>query len=87
MTRNEIVSDVAVGDVLKIRTEYDLIVGKIDCLDETSIKVIRIDTGKAKRISYDIIIDFDFETNVDVLNNPANVLEKSSIVEEQKAEK
>lgn len=85
MTRNEIVSDVAVGDVLKIRTEYDLIVGKIDCLDETSIKVIRIDTGKAKRISYDIIIDFDFETNVDVLNNPANVLEKSSIVEEQKA--
>lgn len=85
MTRNEIVSDVVVGDVLKIRTEYDLIVGKVDCLDETSIKVMRIDTGKAKRISYDIIIDFDFETDVDVTNNSVKVVGKDSISNEKSA--
>lgn len=64
MTRNEIVSDVVVGDVLKIRTKYDLIVGRVECLDETTIKVARIDTEKAKRINYDIIVDFDFETEL-----------------------
>lgn len=31
MTRKEMISDVTVGDVLKIRTEYDLIVGKVEC--------------------------------------------------------
>lgn len=64
MTRNEMISDVAVGDLIKIRTEYDLIVGKVECLDETTVKVIRIDTRKPKRINYDIIVDYDFETDL-----------------------
>lgn len=64
MTRNEMISDVTVGDLLKIRTEYDLIVGKVECLDKTTVKVIRIDTGKPKRINYDIIVDYDFETDL-----------------------
>lgn len=72
MTRNELISDVSVGDVLKIRTEYDLIVGKVECLDETTIKVTRIDTGKSKRINYEIIVDFDFETDVLVQNEDFN---------------
>lgn len=85
MTRNEIVSDVAVGDILKIRTEYDLIIGRVDCLDETSIKVIRIDTGKAKRIIYDIIIDFDFETDMNDSDATVNVVEKNPMAEEETA--
>ena len=68
MTRNEMISDVAVGDVLKIRTEYDLIVGRVECLDETTIKVTRVDTEKSKRINYDIIVDFEFESDVEVLD-------------------
>lgn len=70
MTRNEMVSDVSVGDVLIIRTEYDLIVGKVECLDETTIKVTRIDTGKSKRINYEIIVDF--ETDLPTKNEELN---------------
>ena len=66
MTRNEMITDIVVGDILKIRTEYDVIVGRIDCLDETTIKITRIDTGKVKRINYEIIVDFDFETDIEI---------------------
>lgn len=83
MTRNEMISDVSVGEVLKIRTEYDLIVGKVECLDETTIKVTRIDTGKAKRINYDIIVDFDFETEIDTLTNQKNIVEEIPEVDER----
>lgn len=83
MTRNEIISDITVGDLLKIRTEYELIVGKVECLDETTVKVLRVDTGKTKRISYDIIIDIDFETDLVVLKDNKFLLGKSSINESQ----
>ena len=66
MTRNEMISDVTVGDILKIRTKYDLIIGKIECLDETTVKIIRMDTQKAKRVNYEIIVDFDFETDLEI---------------------
>lgn len=90
MTRDEVIADIVVGDVLKFRTKYDVIVGKVECLDETTIKVIRIDTGKAKRISYDIIVDVDFETeivetstikisNVMVVDNADNDIRKTQI--------
>lgn len=81
MTRNEMVSDIAVGDVIKIRTEYDLIVGKVECLDETTIKVTRIDSGKVKRINYGIIVDFDFETELISSVENRTVSETLSVVE------
>lgn len=81
MTRNEIVSDVAIGDVVKIRTQYDLIVGRVECLDETTIKLIRVDSGKAKRINYNIIIDVDFETDIDVLSEGEKASDIIKVIE------
>lgn len=81
MTRNEMIADIAVGDVLKIRTEFDLIVGRVECLDETTIKVIRVSTGKTKRISYDIIVDYDFETDVEIPNESKTLSETVKAVE------
>ena len=88
MTRKEMISDVTVGDVLKIRTEYDLIVGKVECLDETTIKIIRMDTQKVKRINYEIIVDFDFETETGFASSNAkelkNIKHSEATVESEK---
>lgn len=86
MTRNEMISDVAMGDVLKIRTEYDLIVGRVKCLDETTIKVIRVDSGKVKRINYGIIVDFDFETDVEFSTESKKSSDTIKIIEKDIAE-
>lgn len=70
MTRQELIEDLIVGDLVKITTENnDVFAGKVLDLGETSIKVELGDTSRIKRISYERIVEYDI-VDEDVLREP-----------------
>lgn len=62
MTRDELLEDVQVGDILKIYTESEeTFEGKVIDFGETSIKITFLNSNKVKRIMYKRITEYDIE--------------------------
>ena len=69
MTREELLEDVNVGDVIKIYTELnEVFVGKVVDFGPSGMKINLIDANKAKRIIYERITEYDLDENVDIQN-------------------
>ena len=77
MTKEELLEDVKIGDIVKIYTESDEIFeGKITDFGESGLKISMLDNSKVKRIMYGRIIEYD----IDNLNGNKSV---TSIMKEE----
>ena len=70
MTKDELLEDVQVGDVVKIYTESDEVFeGKIVDFGESGLKISILDTAKFKRIMYERITEYDIEADNKVISS------------------
>lgn len=74
MTKQELEEDVKIGEVWKFKTKDTEFVGKIDSFGSSGIKLMRLDTNTLKRISYELILDYE-QINREV-TTPNNETEK-----------
>lgn len=66
MTKDEVLEDVQVGDIVKIYTESDeTFKGKVKDFGESGMKIILLNSNKAKRIMYGRITEYDIEDTED----------------------
>ena len=62
MTKDELLEDVQIGNIVKIYTESnEIFTGKIVDFGESGLKIFILDTNKAKRIMYGRITEYDIE--------------------------
>ena len=95
MTKEELLEDVQIGDIVKIYTESDeTFQGRIMDFGESGLKIALLNSNKTKRIMYRRIIEYDVEdseyiasaitaTMVDIANNVSEdnvVTDRDSIV-------
>jgi len=64
MTKQELEEDINIGDVLKFKTIDKDFIGRVETFGETGVKITSIDSNKSKRISYDLIKEYDFDVNI-----------------------
>lgn len=86
MTKDELMEDVRVGDIVKIYTEAgEIFGGKIVDFGESGLKVSIINTNKIKRIMYGRIMEYDIEESDEVIpsSNEAVIKEKIEIREQR----
>ena len=73
MTKEELLEDVQVGDIIKIYTESnEILLGKIIDFGESGLKILVLNTNKAKRIVYGKITEYDIE---DIYENEDTISE------------
>jgi hypothetical protein len=69
MTKEELLSDVKIGDVVKVYTESnETFEGTIVDFGETGLKINLLDSSKAKRIVYGRIIEYDLVSSGEKLD-------------------
>ena len=69
MTKEELLEDVQVGDIVKIYTESDeTFEGKVMDLGESGLKITLLNLNKAKRIMYGRITEYDIEDAEDYVS-------------------
>lgn len=62
MTKEELLEDVQVGDIVKVYTESDeTFEGKVTDFGESGLKITLLNSSKAKRIMYGRITEYDIE--------------------------
>lgn len=62
MTKEELLEDVQIGDIVKIYTESDeTFEGTITDFGESGLKITLLNSNKAKRIMYGRITEYDIE--------------------------
>ncbi|MGN1319232.1 MAG: hypothetical protein ACI4VF_09470, partial [Lachnospirales bacterium] len=62
MTKEELLEDVNIGNIVKIHTESnEIFEGKITDFGESGLKIHMLNSNKAKRIMYGRIIEYDIE--------------------------
>lgn len=62
MTKNELLEDIQIGDIVKIYTKSDEIFeGKTENFGESGLKITILNNNKIKRIMYDRITEYDIE--------------------------
>lgn len=76
MTKEEFEEDIKIGEIWKFRTKDEDFIGKVDSFGPSGIKVIRIDTNTPKRISYELILDYE----------PDNSKRQENVVDELKTD-
>ena len=64
ISREEFIEDVKIGDIIKIATKTENVVGKVERIGDTSVKITRLDSEKPKTISYSDIIGYDFDIDI-----------------------
>lgn len=73
MTKEELLEDVQVGDIVKIYTESDEIFeGKVTDFGESGMKLTLLNSNKAKRIMYGRITEYDIEDAEDFMPAVSN---------------
>lgn len=78
MTKQELEEDINIGDVLNFKTIDKDFVGKVESFGETGVKIISLDSNKPKRISYDLIKEYDFEVSISY-NDTSEVIKQKSL--------
>lgn len=67
MTKEELLEDVQIGDIVKIYTESDeTFEGRIMDFGESGLKMALLDSNKSKRIMYGRITEYDVEDGEDI---------------------
>ena len=67
MTKEELLEDVQIGDIVKIYTESDeTFEGTITDFGESGLKITLLNSNKAKRIMYGRITEYDIEDAEDI---------------------
>lgn len=67
MTKEELLEDVQIGDIVKIYTESDeTFEGTITDFGESGLKISLLNSNKAKRIMYGRITEYDIEDAEDI---------------------
>lgn len=79
MTKEELLEDVQVGDVVKIYTESaETFKGTVTNLGESGLKITLLNSNKAKRIMYGRITEYDIEDDEDIASaNTATIVDIS----------
>lgn len=84
MTKDELLEDVQIGDIVKIYTESDeTFEGKIVDFGESGLKISILNTNKAKRIVYRRITEYDIEDGGNVVSSDNESVEKTETFENQ----
>ena len=82
MTKEELLEDVQVGDIVKIYTKSDeTFEGKVTDFGESGLKITLLNSSKAKRIMYGRITEYDMEDAEDytpvIINSVSEIVENS----------
>lgn len=90
MTKEELLEDVQVGDIVKIYTKSDeTFEGKVTDFGESGLKITLLNSSKAKRIMYGRITEYDMEDAEDytpVITNSVSEIVENSVESESVTE-
>ena len=83
MTKEELLEDVKVGDIVKVYTESDeAFEGKVTDFGESGLKITLLNSSKAKRIMYGRITEYDIEDAEDytpvITNSISEIVENTA---------
>ena len=83
MTKEELLEDVKVGDIVKVYTESDeAFEGKVADFGESGLKITLLNSSKAKRIMYGRITEYDIEDAEDytpvITNSISEIVENTA---------
>lgn len=68
MTRDELIEDAKIGDILKLYTESnEVFMGKILDFGSSGLKIYLLENKKSKRITYKRILEYEVEEDIDSL--------------------
>ncbi len=70
MTKEELLEDVQIGDIVKIYTESDeTFEGEVTDFGESGMKISLLNSNKFKRIMYGRITEYDIEDSADIISS------------------